>query len=457
MRMPYWLLRLLPMWNYLCPKCRSKVKQKSHKCPYCGENYGKPLRVPPRVLKDKKALSDYVHKHIFPKVSQAHRDYLTQFFTVLFAHGFEGGDFGEDPETGDAWTGTNGSPAVDSNEVYDGSYSAEFNANGEYCYKGLGSTTVVYMRIYARFTTALTSDGARHQLFGMGANSPSYSNRAYLELYRTGSTNYWRLVYADSASNPAYLSSSVPTPTVDTWYCLEILWNRGTLVEFWIDGTSRGSSEDVYDSAVTGCQAGTRHITAGSQLLYVDCVVVADAYIGPEEEVTLKTVTDSLLLTDSVLSNKTFSVSDMIGLSDVILRNKTLVVTDSVGANDAVLGNKSPLIVADAVSLSELINVITEAMLKTVTDQVSLSDGAKVLKQLGVSDAVTLVDGVNVTERILRVLDAVALADTLHVNKFLQVTEAISLAEVVQVGVEGVKKTKLFLILGELAVQLTGD
>jgi hypothetical protein len=31
------------------------------------------------------------------------------------------------------------------------------------------------------------------------------------------------------------------------------------------------------------------------------------------------------------------------------------------------------------------------------------------------------------------------------------------LAEVVEVGVGGVKKTKLFLILGDLAVQLTGD
>jgi len=39
----------------------------------------------------------------------------------------------------------------------------------------------------------------------------------------------------------------------------------------------------------------------------------------------------------------------------------------------------------------------------------------------------------------------------------LQITETVSLAEVVQVGAGGAKKTRLFLILGDLAVQLTGD
>jgi hypothetical protein len=39
----------------------------------------------------------------------------------------------------------------------------------------------------------------------------------------------------------------------------------------------------------------------------------------------------------------------------------------------------------------------------------------------------------------------------------LQVAETINLVETVQVGVGSVKKTKLFLILGDLAVQLTGE
>jgi len=39
----------------------------------------------------------------------------------------------------------------------------------------------------------------------------------------------------------------------------------------------------------------------------------------------------------------------------------------------------------------------------------------------------------------------------------LQITETINLVETIQAGVGGVKKIKLFLILGDLAVQLTGE
>jgi hypothetical protein len=114
------------------------------------------------------------------------------------------------------------------------------------------------------------------------------------------------------------------------------------------------------------------------------------------------------------------TVADVVGLGDGVLRGKTVAITDSLAVSDMAQGNKSPLIVADAVSLSELINVITGAIVKTVADAIGASD--------------------------------TALAD-----KFLQIAEAVSLAEVVYVGVEGAKKTRLFLIVGDLAVQLTGE
>jgi hypothetical protein len=460
MRLPFWLLRLLPMWDYLCPKCRSKVKQKSHKCPYCGENYGIPLRVPPEVLKDKKALSDYVHKHIFPKVSQAHRDYLAQFFTEIFSDGFESGNF-------NAWTGTTGTISVETTDPHLGTYHAQHTSSSQNsvseCYKSISNQVEAYMRLYLKFPTVFTGTSADGWETGPRLTTAGIVG-AQAKCKYDGSNYYWGVEVYESSGWQTYWGSAFTL--LSKYYCIELYFKVGQsdgAVALWVDEVQQVSQSGLdtndYGDYITNARDRIQRRTGSdaASLVYTDCVVVADAYIGPEAEVTVKTVTDSLSSTDSVLRNKTFSVSDVIGLSDVLLRNKTLVVTDSVGANDAVLGNKSPLIVADAVSLSELINVITEALFKSVTDQVSLSDGAKVLKQLGVSDAVTLVDGVNVTERILRVLDAVALADTLHVNKFLQVTEAISLAEVIQVGVGGVKKTKLFLILGELAVQLTGD
>jgi predicted amidophosphoribosyltransferase len=85
MGIPHWLLRLFPMWDYICPRCKKKVQKKSHNCPHCQERYSTPVRVPPKLCKDKKALENYVHKHVFPKVSYAQRNYLTQFFTTSSA------------------------------------------------------------------------------------------------------------------------------------------------------------------------------------------------------------------------------------------------------------------------------------------------------------------------------------------------------------------------------------
>ncbi|HEX68708.1 MAG TPA: hypothetical protein ENG10_00220, partial [Candidatus Bathyarchaeota archaeon] len=126
MKLPTFLFRLLPLWSYICPRCRREVKCNSHKCPYCGEKYGKPLKVPPRFLKNQKALEEYVHKYIFPRISAKQREYLAQFFTTLFEDGFESGDFS-------AWTDTytEGSPTVSvvSNPVHQGSYAEKATTN----------------------------------------------------------------------------------------------------------------------------------------------------------------------------------------------------------------------------------------------------------------------------------------------------------------------------------------
>ena len=42
-------------------------------------------------------------------------------------------------------------------------------------------------------------------------------------------------------------------------------------------------------------------------------------------------------------------------------------------------------------------------------------------------------------------------------KKLLKLNENVFLAEIVECGVGGTKKTRLFLILGDLAIQLSGD
>jgi hypothetical protein len=113
--------------------------------------------------------------------------------------------------------------------------------------------------------------------------------------------------------------------------------------------------------------------------------------------IILKEVADSLSLSDSLLCNKTFAVTDSVGLADVPLKGWTPQISDSI----------------------------------------------------------SLLDQVSTPTRILQALDAIGLSDMSFVNKTLIITDQIALAEVVEVGKGGVQKTKLFLIIGDLAIQLT--
>lgn len=48
-------------------------------------------------------------------------------------------------------------------------------------------------------------------------------------------------------------------------------------------------------------------------------------------------------------------------------------------------------------------------------------------------------------------------APYVYVNKILIISDGIALVEVVEKSVQGVVKTRIFLIIGDLAIQLTGD
>jgi DNA-directed RNA polymerase subunit RPC12/RpoP len=422
MKVPYWLLRLLSMWEYICPACRKEVKKNSHRCPHCGERFPLAIRVPPSFLKNPKKLEEYVHKHVFPKVSQAHREYLTQFFTEIFAHGFEGGDFGEDPETGYAWTGTSGSPAVTSGGAHHGTYKADFDASGDTCNKVFTAQSTCHARIYFK-VSVIPPNWSRISVLRLNGEG-SYPNYIRLSYECQGTGAYrWFVAYGRPSQGETHVA--IDAPEADTYYLLELrvvvdsengeyrLYYEGE--EIWnYTGIDTSGLGDI-NTLIIGPDNDFYSCT-----LSVDCVVVADVYIGPEEEVTLKTVTDSFSLSESVL------------------RNKTLILSDSLGLADTLYGNKS-LLLSDSASLSELVTVILGEVMKYVTDSVSSADA------------------VSTPSRVLRALEAIGAVDNVAVNKVLQITETVSLAEIVEVGVGGVKKTKLFLILGDLAVQLTGD
>jgi hypothetical protein len=89
------------------------------------------------------------------------------------------------------------------------------------------------------------------------------------------------------------------------------------------------------------------------------------------------------------------------------------------------------------VGVSEVVEVVVGAVVKYVGDVVGLVEGIRL-------------------DRVLSVLDCVGFVDGAFVGKVLAVSDGVVLVEVVEKGVAGVVRTKLFLVLGDLAVQLCG-
>ena len=283
LRIPYWLLKLLPMWDHICPKCRKEVKQKSNKCIHCGENYGTPVRVPPRMLNDPKALEEYVHKHVFPRVSPLHRAYLTQFFTVLFSDGFE------PPETNlfENWDTVAGAPVIVGTNPHHGTKNAEFDANGEYVEKNIVSSPNVYVRVYVRIS-ALPGNlqYARIFRFWESATGNTYGYVSFRNLFGTQEFEF----ALNNNTGAQEFFTSVTIPVANQYYCVEVGVERNTLngSKGWIDGTLEATL------AGTSRNGNIDRVIVGTEVLEyaatesIDCVVVADARINCEGAVAPK-------------------------------------------------------------------------------------------------------------------------------------------------------------------------
>ncbi|MEM3090527.1 MAG: heparin lyase I family protein, partial [Candidatus Bathyarchaeia archaeon] len=291
MKLPYWLLRLLPMWDYICPRCRREVKPNSHQCPYCGERFPFPLRVPPKCLKRKEDLERYVHEKIFPKISDWQREYLAQYFTTIFQSGFETGDFSE-------WTATeqpNGIASVQSITKHHGNYAAKFEttstAVGSYAaaYKNIAATSLVYMRFYLYLDNLPGVNNSR-LLYGQLHNvANGYILLFYVNRGSIGNLR-WELRLWTGGTLVSYYSANENIQT-NQWYCVEMkLKVHGTQGEIalWIDGVQkiaqtgldtddRGNVDRVYVTCFISTTAQDAFKSCK-----IDCVVVADTYTGPE-------------------------------------------------------------------------------------------------------------------------------------------------------------------------------
>jgi hypothetical protein len=278
MRIPYRLLKKLPMWM-----CENKhFFNDSLTCPVCGK---------PRIPPD---LSFYVHNILLPKLSPAEREEWLKYFTTIFAHGFEGGDFGTDPNTGYAWTETNVFGActitVVSEDKHHGTYSAKPNLVGTgniwaVVYKTFTPVATVYARWYVKLNNLPQSSATLY--LGMLAYSGWDNRKVRAAVYNDAGTVKWTMEYLSGETY--YTTTYTSGPSTGVWYCIELKCVSSSSAgeaRMYIDGTEILTQTGLnnYGAGNIGYfEVGLGYDSDGTATSgYVDCVVVADTYIGPE-------------------------------------------------------------------------------------------------------------------------------------------------------------------------------
>jgi hypothetical protein len=298
-KLPKEVLNLFPTWEYRCPSCGTYAESNISFCPRCKTAFDeKRWRVPPRFLKSHEAMSEYAHKVLAPQLSPKQRDLLFQYFTELFSDGFESGDFSE-------WTGTDTkagcSITASTDYAHHGSYSAEAYLDGNqvddhaWVYKALSpANDDTYTRLYFYFPSLPSGTSRGVHVVEHETDSGSGYRGLVGILDDSGTTKLHVVIRFDEMEYRQFEEYSF---SAETWYCLELRTKRETadgnddgIFQVWIDGELAYSLTEVGNYG----QGNVDRVNVGGHLwwtsptvestVYVDCVVVADTYIGEEEE-----------------------------------------------------------------------------------------------------------------------------------------------------------------------------
>lgn len=178
-------------------------------------------------------------------------------------------------------------------------------------------------------------------------------------------------------------------------------------------GYQYGSEYKTVSSAQSSSSVGFTEVIA-------NWVEIADALVflsstGP----TLVTVTDTLSLSDTVLTNKKLSVVDSLGLNDSPRANKKLGVSDALSIVDSALSLKK----LQASDLLSLVDAVLTNKSVQVSDVISLLDAALAAKKLSITDAIAILDNVY-ANKTLQVSDVITLLDAVNVRVTVEAVEA---------------------------------
>ena len=212
---------------------------------------------------------------------------------------FSDGQIGSTMETaGDfsAWTATaqeapTPAPSIVASPVHHGANAAKISPaagwHPAWVYKDLGDQATAFMRFYFQADHLPDNNGDRLKIAGMmstTALSGYFSSGAMYNVvwFNDAGTVKWR-IYAPDGS----VATSASSPSINTWYCVELKGVQSSSV-----GEFRLYVDGAEICALTGLNTngtpmryfaleGIVYAGAATNNFY-DCVVVADAYVGPE-------------------------------------------------------------------------------------------------------------------------------------------------------------------------------
>jgi hypothetical protein len=209
--------------------------------------------------------------------------------TTLFSDGFECPP-NTAPDTFTPWNGTaaNAVLAIQDSVKYTGTYALSVTADAaEYgiVKKTVADANEIYIQARVRFS-AVPSAGTSITFMEIGTANLGVIFQS-LGVVNTGAGAKFFSRYRSSVAYTDVYSAT--TPLVDTWYLLEFYLktdNGAGAVKAYIDGVedanlAASSLTNLYTLETVGVGIDYWVSNSYASIVYVDDVVVADAYIGP--------------------------------------------------------------------------------------------------------------------------------------------------------------------------------
>lgn len=212
--------------------------------------------------------------------------------TEIFEDGFED-DFL-------SWDGSNNTPVISTTVFHHTGKSEECNQTTEYVWKTFAEQTTVFVRAYFMVNALPTDNTICRPLYLLKGTT----NVVSIAFYRnpSGTLQFYLRTYFPATQTDFYSFNF----EVDTWYCLEIKWLRDAVngeLRLWLEDVEICAITGIDTTGVTGVDCIRVGQVSSSYVVtnWVDCVVVADEYIGSEGgEEFFRSVDEGLRFGDAV-------------------------------------------------------------------------------------------------------------------------------------------------------------